>query len=69
METVSIIIPAGIGNLISGRAYHGLKELANTNWVVDTILYFRCQTDGNWYDFETSFCQCGENCETADFGI
>lgn len=42
------IIEAGISNMIDGRCYHGLKELACKEWVVCPECYEQNQNTGEW---------------------
>lgn len=57
------IVPAGISNEVSGRRYHGLRELADTDWVVDTSIYVQCESTGNWFRREDESCGCSrEQC-------
>jgi hypothetical protein len=42
------LIPAGIGNQIDGRQYHGLKELASTEWTVCPNCYEQNEETGDW---------------------
>jgi len=56
---------AGISNLISGRAFKGLKELAKTEWTVDTDRYVQCEHTGNWYLRESESCPCSHDCDAG----
>jgi len=39
---------AGISNMIDGRCYHGLQELADTEWIICPECYEQNQHTGEW---------------------
>ena len=42
------VVPAGVSNQIQGRRYKGLKELADTEWVVCPECFEQDEETGDW---------------------